>query len=521
MGFRRALLAAIVSTGVAAAPAAADGPSWEACPPARGLDPRQQCASLTVPRDYAEPGGPTIEIAVSRIATATPALRRGVLLRNPGGPGSQGLIGPSRLAAALPREVLDRYDLIGFDPRGIGRSAPASCALAPADLDPVKFIPYPAHDLDIAANAAYARRAASGCAATSGTLLPHISTANTARDMDRIRAALGESSISYVGYSYGSYLGAVYTTLFPHRSDRFVLDSNIHPGRIWRETFSSWGYSVELAFDGFARFAAERHATYGLGATPSAVHAKVLELAREMEREPFDLGGGFTLDGNRFRELIRNDVLRNDRSFPAAGDLLKLFDAREPRAVAGARAAQLLDAVGAAFPTVPGDNEFAGAWAVVCGDADWPSSPAVYQRDVRAYDALFPIHGRAAANIWPCAFWPSEPREPAVSVGSLSSGRALLVQSVRDPATPLDGAVALRLRLGSRSRLVTVEDGAHSVAFNGINSCANAHAATFLASGALPAHDAWCARDTPLGAAGADAQRVSQHDDELGLLPRG
>ncbi|MQA75513.1 MAG: alpha/beta fold hydrolase, partial [Solirubrobacterales bacterium] len=295
MGARRPLLAlvglVVALFALPAAPAAAQELEWGECPPSPRLDPRQECASLPVPLNYSAPGGETIEIAVSRMVTSSPDQRRGVILYNPGGPGSSGIYGPSRLAATMPQGVLDRYDLVGFDPRGINFSAPVSCSLAPEDLDVVKFIPYPTFDLDISENVAYSRRAAAGCAATSGDLLPHITTANTARDMDRIRLALGEPGISYLGYSYGTYLGAVYTQLFPSRTDRFILDSVVHPRRIWRETFAAWGYAVEIGFAAFTRFAAENDDDYALGDTPGEVYAKTLELLDELEAEPFPFPG--------------------------------------------------------------------------------------------------------------------------------------------------------------------------------------------------------------------------------------
>jgi pimeloyl-ACP methyl ester carboxylesterase len=499
MGRRaRVIVAALGAALLFAGPAAAAEPEWGPCPPSPRLDPRQECATLTVPMDYAAPGGATIDIAISRMLTSSPGTRRGILLYNPGGPGSQGIYGPSRLAATLPQSALQRYDLVGFDPRGIGFSAPVSCSLAPVDQDPLKFIPYPAFDLDISANVAYAQRAAAGCGATSGAVLPHITTANTARDMDRIRAAFGEPRISYVGYSYGTYLGAVYAQLFPARTDRFVLDSVVHPRRIWRETFASWGYAVELGFEAFTRFAAERDDVYGLGATPADVYAKTLELLAELEAEPFPFPGtSIVITGNSFRELIRNDGLRNDRSFPGLAEIFATIDAREAGAARSSALALLAE-----FPTPPVDNGFAALWAVACGDADWPESPDLYQRDVRSFDRQFPIHGRAAANIWPCAFWPFEPRDAPVTIGALRGGSVLLVQSLRDPATPVDGGVAMRAALGSRSRIVTVEDGAHVVAFNSINTCADGHATAFLVAGTLPA-DTFCRRDAPVGARAA------------------
>jgi len=526
-----AIAAALLWAPPGAGAAAVD---WGECP-IDGLDPRQECALLTVPRDYRAPSGPTIEIAVSRIRTADPASRRGVLLYNPGGPGESGLDAPTWMASALPKSVQERYDLVSFDPRGVAYSSPASCSLAPEDLDVHKFIPYPDRDLDIGENVDYAKRAAAGCAATSGNLLPHITTANTARDMDRIRAALGEPAISYLGTSYGTYLGAVYAQMFPERTDRFILDSVVHPDRIWREMFASWGYAVELAFTEYTRYAAAHHETYGLGATPEAVYAKTLELIAELEAEPFVWEDGTLITGEFFRELIRNG-LRWERSIPDLAAISQIIDARDRRAVPS-RAARALVASGkratsplapastrrstagrqAAFPTIPDDNAFSAPWAIVCGDADWPSDPFTYQADVRAYDRLFPIHGRAAANIWPCAFWAFEPREPAPTIGALRGpGKALLVQSIRDPATPYDGAAAMRAALGARSSLLSVETGGHFISFTGKNVCADGRVERFLLTGTLSA-DAFCPRDAPIGE-GRTARRGAEPATG-GLLP--
>jgi pimeloyl-ACP methyl ester carboxylesterase len=510
-------LALALAALAAPAPAAAQDLEWGPCPDAEELDPRQECAALTVPLDYSDPGGESIEIAVSRIQTATAADRRGVLVYNPGGPGESGINGPTGLAQSLPPDVLARYDLIGFDPRGINFSAPVSCSLAPEDQDVLRFIPYPAPDGDIAGNVAYSQRAAAGCAATSGDLLPHITTANTARDMNRIRAALGEDRISYLGYSYGTYLGAVYTTLFPQRTDRFVLDSVVHPNRIWRSTFSAWGPAAEVAFPPFARFAAERDATYGLGDTPREVRAKYFELIPELDAEPFVISG-LVIDGNQFRELLRT-ALRNDDSFPELAFIWQLIDDRGETAPAGAAAAirRLVEAAqpaaptaspaaaaAADFPVPPADNPFSSPWAVVCGDADWPESVATYERDVRIQRRVVPLLGGAPANIWPCAFWPFEPRDPVVEIGALRGGRALLVESFRDPATPYDGAVAMRVRLGQRSRLLSVGTGAHSIAFTGKNVCADDATAAFLVTGA--AADDVCP---------AEPEPVAERDSDL------
>jgi pimeloyl-ACP methyl ester carboxylesterase len=526
--------AIVVALGLALVPATAtaQGPDWGDCP--EQADPRQQCALLTVPLDYSNPGGGTIEIAVSRIPAEDPARRRGVLLFNPGGPGERGLFDPSGVGQDLPDDVRAQYDLIGFDPRGIGYSAPVTCALAPEDQDVLQLLPYPAADLDISENVAYSQRAAVGCAANSADLLPHITTANTARDMDEIRGALGDERISFLGYSYGTYLGAVYAELFPQRTDRFVLDSNVHPGRIWRSTFYAWGPALEVAVPPFYRFAAENHATYGLGETPAEVRAKGLELIAELEAEPFEHPLLGFVDHRQFREWVRV-AMRHQGSFPELALIWMLVDEREldpaSEARAGGAAAALREAgapdrapaVRSAappqFPVPPDDNPYVSLWAVTCGDADWPESPATYQRDVRVADRLFPIVGGMGANIWPCAFWPFDPRDPVVDVGRLDGGNVLITQSVRDPATPLDGALALRLRMGSRSRLVTTAFGGHSIAFRGSSACLDQAAGSFLATGELPTRDVFCpAEEPPADTVGPQSRRALEQIAEGGAL---
>jgi pimeloyl-ACP methyl ester carboxylesterase len=463
---RLVLLAACCALLATAAPASA-AVDWGACPPAPGggqQDPRQQCATLAVPLDHAAPGGRTIDIAVSRIATSEPGRRRGVLLANPGGPGSRGLDMPTMLAQTLPADVLATYDLVGFDPRGIGRSAPVSCALQPDQLDILKFIPWPTPAGNIDANVAYARQVASQCWATSGDLLPHMTTANTARDMDRIRRALGEPRIAYLGYSYGTYLGAVYASLFPAATDRVVLDSNIHPGKVWRETWRSWGPGTERAGWAFFAWTAARDAEFGLGDTATEVRTRTLALLDRLDVEPV---GPFT--GTVLRHEMRR-LLYDDDNFAGLAGALAALEAQSP---AAARAA---------FPEPPVDNDFAGPWAVTCSEGAWPRDVETYRRDVQHDRERYPLAGGMAANIWPCAFWP-EPREATVPIRGAGTARVLVVQGLFDPATPLEGGVAMRAAFGDRARLLTLATPGHGLVFTGENACADARAGAFLVRG--------------------------------------
>ena len=251
------VLAILASPGIAAA----QDLDWGPCPPGSGNDPRQECALLTVPLDYSNPGGETIAVAVSRIKTSVPAKHRGVLLFNPGGPGGSGLPRmPLSMKNELPavRPGAVRPDRVR-PARRRRRAAPSAASLRgrkPTPLEP----PYkPPRPLSPRGRRPVPRTAAPRNAPPRAQgHYSYITTLNTARDMDVIRTVLGENKLSYLGYSYGTYLGAVYMQLFPRRADRIVLDSNVHPQRIWRPTTQSWGYGVEVAYAGFTHWAAER-----------------------------------------------------------------------------------------------------------------------------------------------------------------------------------------------------------------------------------------------------------------------
>jgi pimeloyl-ACP methyl ester carboxylesterase len=469
--------------------------AWGACPdPDVPRDPRTECATLRVPRDYRQPDGPQITITISRIPAADPALRRGILLSNPGGPGGPGLDLPQFLLTVLPPQVLARYDLIGFDPRGVGASTPISCGITIGDL-PELFklfelvLPYPAPDGSIERNIEFARTTADGCVAHTGDLLPHITTANTARDMDRIRAALGESKLSYLGYSYGTYLGAVYLSLFPQRGDRILLDSAVDPQRIWHETWRQFGPAVEVRLRDFTTWVARRNDTYGLGTTPEEVRGNYSRMTAELDRDPLELPDfGIVLTGNLMREFTRRD-LYDDRSFPGM--------AERWAAVGGATGISTGTAALLSFEPPPPDNDIAVLLAISCNDIAWSREVDRYARNVAIDRRLFPATAGAPGNIWPCAFWPTRPVEPPVRVTDDGPRNILILQNLRDPATPWWTGYGLRTALGQRAAFVTVDAGGHTIYGNRSGACTDAIANTFLTNGVLPGHDQFCKGPSP------------------------
>ena len=525
------LAVAILVTGpppaAAARPAGVTAPAslaWGTCPPAPAgvsQDPREQCASLSVPLDYREPHGRSISVEVSRIPTSKPGARRGVLLFNPGGPGGSGLDLPDELLPLLPPAVTDAFDLIGFDPRGVGYSTPVTCGLQaglPADLQ----LPYPAPDGSIDRNVAYGRQTAQSCARLSGDLLPYLTTANTARDMDRIRAALGEPKLSYLGYSYGTYLGAVYTTLFPQHSDRILLDSAVDPTLVWYDFVRTWDQAIALRLPDFTAWAAARDATYHLGATQAAVTGTFYALAARFDAAPVTLSTGLVVNGNIVREATRSQ-LYNDVSFPLLAGIWQQLAAIPP---ATAPSPALVAAIGAlAEPDnqdggtaqIPVDNETAALYAIVCDDAAWPRSLDTYARHVATGRRLFPATAGMPDNLWPCAFWPGKPVEPPVTVTDRGPRNVLILQNLRDPATPWVSGFGMRKALGGRAAFVSVDQGGHGVYLVTEAPCAADITTAFLTTGTLPGHDVLCPGQSPSAVSSLVARPQLRLPGPLGL----
>ncbi|MCS7476890.1 alpha/beta hydrolase [Umezawaea endophytica] len=453
------LVMVMAAAGVSAPAAQAreTRPEWSACSGA----PAQECATVEVPLDYRKPRGKTISLAISRIRTAKPGSRRGVLLLIPGGPGNPGLSRPTTHGSRLPQEVLDRYDLVGFDPRGVGRSTPVTCDLTGADADPQGFLPWPGVGGDITESVAKAKRVARACGENGGELMRHISTRDEARDIDRIRQALDERALSYWGVSYGTYVGAVYATMFPERTDRVVLDSNDDPDprMLERGWLNNFAIGARDRFPDFAVWAAERDDTYGLGATPDAVTSTYLDLAAALDENPRP---GVT--GNYLRAAMFA-ALYSDANFP----LLAQIMAGGPPSI-----------------PVPPPAQFQNGYAVLtatgCNDVDWPRSVDHYARAVAENRREFPLTAGMPVNIMACAFWPYRAEKP-VTVTSHGPENILLVQNLRDPATPYAGAVRMLEALGHRARMVTVDAGGHGSYLANGNPCGDDAVTAFLTSG--------------------------------------
>jgi pimeloyl-ACP methyl ester carboxylesterase len=481
---------AVLMTPVASADASSSGRdplaafasqrlTWTECP---GLDaPDFQCAEVKVPLDYTHPDRRTITVVITRRPAKDPAGRRGVLLTTGGGPGGGGVVQAVAASRQLPTSVTDRFDIVGVDQRFVERSTPISCG-RPQE-DPGEFwVRSP--QIPFEAVMAEARAYARGCAANAGWALPHATTANAVRDLDVIRAVLGERRVSFFGSSYAAYVGAVYTKLFPSRVDRFVLDSPVDPGRVWRVHELLRSRSFEIGLARWCRFAAAADATYGLGTTGQAACDAWWSVVAALSVRPVAFWTVEEFGSYTFQTMY------DDHGFPALAAATAALRARQLPSVAAPPS----------LPRAPGtpvDNHTAASTAYRCGDAPWPTDPAVYQRDVASYGARYPFVGGYNANITPCAFWPSRPDARVSLDGDRATG-ILVVATLFDPATPYDGSVNVHNALPN-SRLITLDAQVHAPVLYYGDGCVNDLVAAYLTDGTLPATDMMCAgTNTPI-----------------------
>ncbi|TXL89290.1 alpha/beta hydrolase [Streptomyces sp. IB2014 016-6] len=484
-------------TVVAAKRAAAAGITFRACPKAEMLPAPLTCGTVEVPLDYARPDGERIKLTVSRVKAsgrtgaaggdgkAVETVRRqGALVYNPGGPGSSGMAFP--MAAKMPewKRIAAAYDLVGYAPRGVGRSAPLSCqnagdfAKAPT-LSPT----YPTESYKrerISRAKAYAQ----GCARNAGASLRHYTSLNNARDLDVLRAALGEKKLSFMGASYGTYFGALYASLFPSHVRRMVFDSAVNPDpdQIWYRNNLDQSFAFERRWADFRAWVAKHDATYHLGTTPDEVQRNYERVRAEVAHRPAGgkvgpgqlhaamLGAGYYDDYWAIRATALSEFLK--------GNTKPLVDQAAPR------------------PAAALDNENSNAvyTAVECNDAPWPTDWKVWDRDNTGLAEVAPFE--TWDNAWmnlPCAFWPAQRRRPVdvrTSAGELPP--TLILAAERDAATPYAGALELQRRLAGSVLVTERGAGTHGIA-GGTNECVNDHVEAYLLTGKTPVRRAECA----------------------------
>ncbi|MGA5037080.1 alpha/beta hydrolase [Streptomyces capoamus] len=466
--------------------------AWHGCangpkdPEGAALDEAgAQCAEVTVPLDYQHPDGRTIKVALSRLRATDTAHRHGTLLYNPGGPGVPVRYLALRLRRAAP-VLATSYDVIGMDPRFVGRSTPLDCHW------PVSGVGSAGPDRrTFEKTVKLARDLASRCAGHR-SVLPYASTRNTARDMDVVRAALGERKISYLGSSYGTYLGQVYAQLFPDRTDRVVLDSTLNADDFGPDLTSTLGPSVTRVLRDWAAWAARRAGTYHLGSTAAEVMNTVSELNRTVNLGPIRVGS-HTIDSQNLPQILWGVTAGDsDEAYASyAADIRVLVKAAHGGKVSPTRA---LDEVLTGLAAPDTDGTFAVQTAIQCADRAAASrDPETYYRDIQAHRADDAVFGPLTRTVTPCTFWPVRPAEPPTKVRN--DVPLLMVGATGDPATVYQGQLAAHRRLRN-SRLVTLRGAFRHTVYAGLfapdNRCIDDAVDHYLRTGALPPGDTTC-----------------------------
>ncbi|MGW2747323.1 alpha/beta hydrolase [Streptomyces sp. NPDC001450] len=468
--------AAMVAGSVTAVPAQAapTAPAakltWKTC--GTSDYPTLQCASLKVPLDHTHPSGRQITLALSRVPH-TAAASQGPLLVNPGGPGGSGLTLAGFVASALPKSVAAQYDVIGFDPRGVGRSTPAlDCS--PRHFRTVRPDTVPATAALEQKNLQRAQSFAAACGRKYASVLPHINTVEAVQDMDSVRQALGARKISYFGYSYGTYLGAVYAKLFPARVHRLVLDSIVNPTGVWYQDNLGQDYAFEDRHRALMAWIAKYDSTYRLGKDPAKIMAAWYSMRAALAKKP----AGGKVGASELEDTFIPGGYYNGY-WPY---LAKAFSAyvRDKNVEPLVEAYQHFAAV-----DTSGDNGYSVYTAVQCRDASWPHSWNRWRTDAWGVYAKAPF--MAWNNAWynaPCAYWPAGTLK-RVNIANGKLPPTLLFQATDDAATPYPGGVTAH-HLLARSSLV-VEDGGgnHGITLSG-NSCLDKYLADYLTSGKVP-----------------------------------
>ncbi|WP_328332842.1 alpha/beta hydrolase [Kribbella sp. NBC_00382] len=442
-----------------------------------------QCATINVPLDYSKPDGKTIELRARKVPARDRTGKIGTLFINPGGPGASGQEFAASAGFVLGAPLLRKFDVIGWDPRGVADSTPVRC-LDTEQLD--KFIATdgsPDDDAEIDALNTQAKALADGCEQRSGDLLPHVSTKDAARDIDVLRGIVGDQELYYLGMSYGTLLGATYAELFPKNVGRLVLDGAVDPSKSSEDNNLAQAKGFDTALDAFAEDCAQRSCR--LGSSKAEVLAKIDKLINDSDATPLPGDG----DRQVTQALVVLGVI-----FPL---YVKDYWPRLEDAVVdglagkGARLLALADEYTDRTPKGYGNNQNEVIYAVNCIDRPDLTSVAEGKADAAKFKAASPRFG--SFLLWgslPCANWPVKPEDKPHKITAAGSKPIVVVGTTRDPATPYDWAVGLAGQL--ENGVLITRDGDGHTGYNEGNQCVDDAVETYLLKGTPPATDIKC-----------------------------
>jgi pimeloyl-ACP methyl ester carboxylesterase len=441
-----------------------------------------ECARVEVPLDYAEPGRAVIELAVNRRPADDLDRWQGAVLVNPGGPGVSGRQ-YARLMGTSLGEVTATFDVVGFDPRGVEDSAAVDC-FSDAELDgrlAMDSSPDTAVEVEVLEESVVT--AGTTCEERSGALLGHISTMETARDMDILRHVVGDPVLHYFGASYGTLLGAVYAELFPDRVARMVLDAAVDPTVEGADLALDQVGGFESALQSYLADCVTDECP--LGSTIGEANQNLVELLQRIDREPLpgdggrDLTSGLAFYGMALPLYVEEawPLLTQALAAAVRGDgaqLLRLSDLYTSRGEDGYT-----------------DNSMEAFLAINCLDDPSARTPGEVERDLSRFTEVSPTFGPTFAwSTLGCPDWPVRAAEPIPAIDAAGAKPILVVGTTRDPATPYPWAESLARQLASG--VLLTRDGNGHGAFGHGNECIDQAVVDYLVTGAVPADGTTC-----------------------------
>ncbi|KOT97232.1 alpha/beta hydrolase [Streptomyces sp. WAC8370] len=448
--------------------------------------PGFQCATMKAPLDYAKPTEGDVRLAVARKKATGPGKRLGSLLVNPGGPGGSAIGYLQQYAGVgYPAKVRAQYDMVAVDPRGVARSEPVEC-LDGREMDTftqTDTTPDDAGETDALVDAY--KKFAEGCGADAPKLLRHVSTVEAARDMDVLRAVLGDEKLNYVGASYGTFLGATYAGLFPDRTGRLVLDGAMDPSLPARRMNLEQTAGFETAFQSFAKDCVKRSdcPLGGKGTSPEQVGKNLTSFFDDLDAKPIPAGDA---DGRRLTE-----------SLATTGVIAAMYDEGAWQQLRESLTSAMKEKDGAGLLILSDSYYERGAdggysnlmyanAAVNCLDLPAAfSSPDEVRDALPDFEKASPVFGEGLA--WAslnCAYWPVKPTGEPHRIEAAGAAPIVVVGTTRDPATPYRWAQALAGQLSS-GRLLTYEGDGHTAYGRG-SACIDSAINTYLLTGTAP-----------------------------------
>ena len=415
---------------------------------------RVDCGAVRVPQDWANPTGDTFDIALVRVRRLQQKNRIGSLLVNPGGPGASGIELAAQTPLFLPGEILERFDIVGFDPRGVGQSDPIDCIPAASKDASTAANPDPAPQAEFDAQVKLWREAISPCAAKYGKKLGYYNTEQTARDMDAIRAAVGDQKMTYLGYSYGTLLGAVYAHLYPGRIRAFVLDGAVDPNLDGITASEGQAAGFEKAFDNFAAACRAKGAGCPIG--PDArrtLHDVLIKVAKK----PVAGRGGETRAATTGHVLSAVTAALYVRAqWPTLEKAISDVSQGDPTAVFS-----LSDSFAGRNPDGSYNNMTDAFTAIGCTDDRNPPTVAMTRKLQIEWRRKYPLFGAPLAmTLLSCAVWPGK-HDPYPVGAAFGAPPIVVVGTTGDPATPYANTAKLAGLLGT-GHIVTWQGEGHT-----------------------------------------------------------